>query len=366
MKPIEPNRIVADLLSHYDRHRRVLPWRALPGETPDPYRVWLSEIMLQQTMVATVGPYFHAFLERWSTVEALAAAEQDEVMHAWQGLGYYSRARNLLKCARVVATEHDGRFPDTEAGLLKLPGVGPYTAAAIAAIAFDRPAMPVDGNIERVTARLFAVTDEMPGSKPELRRLAGTLTPQRRPGDFAQALMDLGATICTPKSPACSRCPLQGQCHAASLGIAAELPRRAPKKPKPTRHAIFFWLVRDDGAVLFEKRPDEGLLGGMVMPPSTPWRDAKPWGDAEALSHVPVHADWRAVEGTVRHTFTHFHFDMTVWLGTLTGTEPDGIWARPNDFGKLALPTVAKKICRHALASPQAGHPDLFQDAETG
>ena len=365
MKPVEPNRIVADLLTHYDRHRRVLPWRALPGETPDPYRVWLSEIMLQQTTVATVGPYFRSFLERWPMVEALAAAEQDEVMHAWQGLGYYSRARNLLKCAKAVVTEHAGRFPDTEEGLLTLPGIGPYTAAAIAAIAFDRPAMPVDGNIERVTARLFAVTGEMPGSKPELRRLATTLTPTSRPGDFAQAMMDLGATICTPKSPACARCPLQNQCNAADQGIAASLPRRTPKKAKPTRHAIFFWLVRGDGAVLFQKRPDEGLLGGMVMQPSTPWRDAGSWGEGEALAHAPALAEWHELEGTIRHTFTHFHFDVQVWTGAAAGATPEGIWVRPEEFGTLALPTVAKKICRHALASPQFRHPDLFQDAAT-
>jgi A/G-specific adenine glycosylase len=349
MKPIEPGRIVTDLLQHYDQHRRVMPWRALPGETPDPYRVWLSEIMLQQTTVATVGPYFRSFLERWPSVVALAAAEQDEVMHAWQGLGYYSRARNLLKCAKAVVADHGGRFPDTEADLLTLPGVGPYTAAAVAAIAFDRPAMPVDGNIERVTARLFAITDEMPGSKPELRRLATTLTPQDRPGDFAQALMDLGATICTPKSPSCARCPLMARCNAVDQGIAANLPRRAPKKAKPTRHAVFFWLIRDDGAVLFQKRPDEGLLGGMVMPPSTTWREAEPWAEDETLFHVPARTEWLALNGSVRHTFTHFHFDMSVWVGQAEGTAPDGIWTRPEDFGTLALPTVAKKICRHAL-----------------
>ena len=349
MKADQPARIVADLLAHYDRHRRRLPWRAEPGESPDPYRVWLSEIMLQQTTVATVGPYFRAFLDRWPSVEALAAADQDEVMHAWQGLGYYSRARNLLKCARAVTAEHDGRFPQTEAGLLELPGIGPYTAAAIAAIAFDRPAMPVDGNIERVTARLFAVEAEMPGAKPELRRLAATLTPEKRPGDFAQALMDLGATICTPKSPSCGRCPIRAHCTAADRGIAAELPRRAPKKAKPTRRAVFFWLVRDDGAVLFERRPDNGLLGGMVMPPSTPWREGEAWGEGEALSHAPAPAQWTELNGTVRHGFTHFHFDVTVWTARGQAATDDAIWARPEEFGRLALPTVAKKICRHAL-----------------
>jgi len=349
MNAPDPSRILDDLLAHYDRHRRVLPWRALPGEVPDPYRVWLSEIMLQQTTVATVGPYFRAFLDRWPTVTELAAADQDEVMHAWQGLGYYSRARNLLKCARHVAAEFGGRFPDTERELLTLPGIGPYTAAAISAIAFDRPAMPVDGNIERVTARLFAVRDEMPGAKPELRRLAGTMTPEQRAGDFAQALMDLGATICTPRKPDCARCPLPDQCQARARGIAAELPRRAPKKAKPTRHAAFFWLVRADGAVLFEKRPDSGLLGGMVLPPSTDWREGGAPKEAEIRRRLPHGVGWRALGGTVRHTFTHFHFDMTVWMGEADGTGPDGIWCRPEDFGSLALPTVAKKVCRHAL-----------------
>lgn len=351
----ETRRIIADLLAHYDSHRRRLPWRADPGVRPDPYHVWLSEIMLQQTTVQTVIPYFGHFLDRWPTVADLAGADQDAVMHAWQGLGYYSRARNLLKGAKAVLQDHGGRFPETEAGLLTLPGVGPYTAAAIAAIAFDQPAMPVDGNIERVSARLFAVEEEMPAAKPVLRRHAATLIAPDRPGDMAQALMDLGATICTPRSPACGRCPIAGECLARERGIAAELPRKAPKKAKPTRHAVFFWLTRNDrGAVLFRRRPDKGLLGGMVMPPSTDWRDTNPWSAGAASAQAPAVTDWKPLNGTVSHTFTHFHFEMQVWVGQVaTGSGHDGtddIWCPPDQLDRLALPTVAKKVCRHALA----------------
>jgi len=350
----EPSRIIADLLAHYDSHRRRLPWRADPGVRPDPYHVWLSEIMLQQTTVQTVIPYFQAFLQRWPRVADLAAAEQDAVMHAWQGLGYYSRARNLLKCARVVVTEHDARFPETEAGLLKLPGIGPYTAAAIAAIAFDQPTMPVDGNIERVTARLHAVETPMPVVKPELRQRAATLIAADRPGDMAQALMDLGATICTPRTPSCGTCPISRDCRARERGIAADLPRKAPKKARPTRHAVFFWLSRGDGAVLFRRRPDKGLLGGMVLPPSTEWRDAEPWPEAETRRHAPEAVGLQPLNGGVSHTFTHFHFQMQVWTGHITDAAafdgPDDVWCQPDRLDRLALPTVAKKVCRHALS----------------
>lgn len=350
----ETSRIIADLLAHYDSHRRRLPWRSDPGVRPDPYHVWLSEIMLQQTTVQTVIPYFQAFLQRWPRVADLAAAEQDEVMHAWQGLGYYSRARNLLKCAQVVVTEHDARFSETEAGLLTLPGIGPYTAAAIAAIAFDQPTMPVDGNIERVSARLYAIQEAMPAAKPELRRQAATLISTTRPGDMAQALMDLGATICTPRSPSCGTCPVSRDCLAREQGIAADLPRKAAKKAKPTRHAVFFWISRGDGAVLFQRRPDKGLLGGMVLPPSTEWRDANPWGEAEARHHAPAVSDWQLLNGGVSHTFTHFHFEMKVWTGHIANDTafdgPDDVWCQPDSLDSLALPTVAKKVCRHALS----------------
>ncbi len=346
----------AELLAWYDRNARVLPWRAPPGEGLTPaYRVWLSEIMLQQTTIPHGTPYFHEFLRRWPDVAALANSRDEAVMSAWAGLGYYARARNLLKCARTVVQDHAGLFPETEAGLLGLPGIGPYTAAAIAAIAFDQPTMPVDGNIERVGARLFAVEEAMPGAKPELKRLAATLIAPARPGDMAQALMDLGATICTPRSPACGRCPITGECLARERGITADLPRRAPKKAKPTRHAVFFWLTRaEDGAVLFQRRPDRGLLGGMMMPPSTEWRDGNAWEAGAARKQAPVTADWTPLNGGARHTFTHFHFEMQVWVGSVRGgngfDSADDIWCPPDQLDRLALPTVAKKVCRHALA----------------
>ena len=243
------------LLAWYDRHRRRLPWRAGPGEGAEPYAVWLSEIMLQQTTVAAVKSYFEKFLTRWPTVADLANADTADVMAAWAGLGYYARARNLHACAKVVATDHGGCFPDTEQALRALPGIGPYTAAAIAAIAFDRKAVVVDGNVERVMARVFGVIEPPPKSKPRLVELAARLTPARRPGDYAQAVMDLGATICTPRSPACSLCPWMAPCVARAKGIAETLPRKIAKAPTPTRHGVAFWMVRGDGAVLLRRRP---------------------------------------------------------------------------------------------------------------
>ncbi|HEY2112428.1 MAG TPA: A/G-specific adenine glycosylase, partial [Dongiaceae bacterium] len=335
------------LLAWYDRHRRSLPWRARPGERPDPYRVWLSEIMLQQTTVVTVGPYFQSFLARWPNVQALAAAELDEVLHAWQGLGYYARARNLHRCAIFVARELGGRFPDTEAGLAELPGVGPYTAAAIAAIAFDRKATAVDGNIERVVTRLFAVVQPLPGSKPEIRRLAATLTPEKRAGDFAQAMMDLGATICVAGRPKCMLCPLSAGCRARAEGIAADLPARSPKRARPLRHGTVFWAVRRDGAVLLRRRPEEGLLGGMMEFPSTDWRAAR-WAESEAESHAPAAARWERLPGLVRHDFTHFELELVVLSGRVAGKAP-GVWCAIDRLSEMALPTLMKKVARHAL-----------------
>lgn len=344
-------KIAPELLAWYDEHRRDLPWRAGPGERPDPYRVWLSEIMLQQTTVATVGPYFRRFLARWPTVEALAAADLDDVLHAWQGLGYYARARNLHKCAKAVAALPGARFPDTEEGLHALPGVGVYTAAAVAAIAFDRPATVVDGNVERVVARLGAVETPLPKAKPDLRTLAAELTPEKRPGDFAQAMMDLGATVCTPRSPQCGRCPLSEVCAAKAVGIAESLPRRAPKKAKPVRRGVAFWAVRGDGAVLLRRRAETGLLGGMMEVPSSPWREGHA-DNGELLDHAPVpHADWRLLPGLVSHTFTHFHLELTVMAAQNIddGVGVEGVWCAPASFGDYALPTVMKKVCRHAL-----------------
>jgi A/G-specific adenine glycosylase len=335
------------LLAWYDRHRRRLPWRALPGERPDPYGVWLSEIMLQQTAVATVGPYFRAFLARWPRVEDLAGAELDEVLHAWQGLGYYARARNLHRCARIVAGEHGGRFPDTQAGLAELPGIGPYTAAAIAAIAFDRKATAVDGNVERVVARLFAVTEPLPAGKPELRRLAATLTPARRAGDFAQAMMDLGATVCLPGRPKCMLCPLAEDCRARARGIEGDLPARSPKPGRPLRHGVVFWALRRDGAVLLRRRAEQGLLGGMMEFPSTDWR-ARAWSAGEAEIEAPVAAPWKRLPGLVRHGFTHFELELIVLAGRVAGKAP-GIWCALDRLSEMALPTLMKKVARHAM-----------------
>ena len=338
------------LLDWYDRHRRRLPWRALPGEAPDPYRVWLSEIMLQQTTVATVGPYFQRFTERWPTVAALAAADLDDVLHAWQGLGYYARARNLHRCAQTVASEHGGVFPDTEAALRALPGIGRYTAAAVAAIAFDRRAVVVDGNVERVVARVFQVEEPLPDSKPLLYELADGLTPQRRAGDHAQAMMDLGATICVPQKPKCMLCPWSDVC--LGKGLAETLPRKRPKKEKPTRRGVAFWIVRDDGAVLLRRRPERGLLGGMMEVPSSAW-DEQPLPAAESvLGEAPLAvALLSTLPGQVRHGFTHFHLELAVVTARSNAAAPAGcVWCLPDAFGDYALPTAMKKIVRHAIA----------------
>ncbi|SMF62463.1 A/G-specific DNA-adenine glycosylase [Tistlia consotensis] len=344
--------VAGRLLAWYDRHRRRLPWRAGPGETPDPYRVWLSEIMLQQTTVATVGPYFERFTARWPTVAALAAAPLDAVLAEWAGLGYYARARNLHACARAVVERHGGAFPDEEAALLALPGVGAYTAAAVAAIAFDRPASPLDGNIERVVARLFAVAEPLPGAKPELRRLAATLTPSARPGDYAQAAMDLGATVCLPAKPKCLLCPLEADCRARALGIAERLPAKAPKAERPTRRGVAFLARRADGRVLLRRRPDKGLLGGMAELPSTDWR-TESWAEAEALGSAPLPAAWDALPGLVRHTFTHFHLELGVWRAELpaaTDSPAGARWVPIDGLAGEALPTVMRKLLRHGLA----------------
>ena len=338
----------ARLLAWYDRHRRRLPWRALPGERPDPYCVWLSEIMLQQTTVATVGPYFARFLARWPDIAALAAAKLDDVLHAWQGLGYYARARNLHACAQVVVQQHGGMFPTTEAELLTLPGIGAYTAAAIAAIAFDRHAAPVDGNIERVMARLFAVATPLPAAKPELRRLAASLVPAARPGDFAQAAMDLGAIICTPKSPKCVLCPWRDDCRARIAGIAESLPARLAKRAKPLRRGVAFWAVRADGAVLLRRRVEKGLLGGMMEVPATEWRSGA-WERAAAQQAAPVVARWALLPGVVRHSFTHFDLELQVLVGKARATKAEGMWVQPDALGTQALPTVMKKVIAFAL-----------------
>lgn len=344
-----PARIRSDVLHWYDAHRRVLPWRALSGKRPDAYAVWLSEIMLQQTTVATVGPYFVDFMARWPTVSDLAQASLDEVLVAWQGLGYYARARNLHKCARVVADDHGGRFPDTEAGLLGLPGVGPYTAAAIAAIAFDRAAMPVDGNIERVTARLFDIETPLPAAKPAIRAHADGFADAHRPGDFAQAMMDLGSRVCTPKAPKCLLCPLRAECLGYASGDPARLPVKAPKQKRPERCCVLFWLENPAGEVLLRQRPASGLLGGMTELPSTPWREGDWPAPTEIESAQPLSVSWLPVEGEAQHVFTHFRLSMRVYRARCrAGANVDGFWVAPEAFAGHALPTVIKKAVKLA------------------
>jgi len=330
------------LLEWYDRHRRTLPWRAGSGERAEPYRVWLSEIMLQQTTVAAVKPYFATFLERWPTVDALAAADLDAVLRAWAGLGYYARARNLHACAKQVSKTLGGRFPEEESALRALPGVGPYTAAAIAAIAYDRKAVVMDGNVERVMARLFAETAPLPGVKPLLKAHAAQLTPAMRCGDYAQAVMDLGATICTPRSPSCAECPLGAMCQGRE--IAAKLPTRAVRAVKPTRRGIVFWTVDASGRAWVRRRPETGLLGGMMEFPSTPWREA-PWSLDEACAELGVGGDWRLLPVGVRHTFSHFHLELDVALGGDPGTGFDGTQpVRVAELDDLALPSLMRKV----------------------
>jgi A/G-specific adenine glycosylase len=338
------------LLDWYDGHRRVLPWRAMPGEASDPYRVWLSEIMLQQTTVKAVGPYFERFLARWPDVGSLGRAPLEDVLRVWAGLGYYSRARNLHACAVMVMRDHGGAFPDTEAGLRALPGIGPYTAAAIAAIAFARQSMPVDGNIERVVSRLHAVEEPLPKAKPRIAELAATLLADARAGDSAQALMDLGATICTPKKPACALCPLNHDCAARWRGDQDTFPRKASKKTGARRRGAAFVVVR--GAdILLRTRPDKGLLGGMTEVPTTAW--AADWDATTALADAPpIKVTWRSRAGVVTHVFTHFPLDLVVYVATVpakTGA-PDGMrWVRIADLPTEALPNLMRKVIAHGL-----------------
>ena len=342
--------LAARLLDWYDRHRRRMPWRALPGERADPYRVWLSEIMLQQTTVATVGPYFAQFLARFPTVNALAAAKLDEILGLWQGLGYYARARNLHGAAQKVVREFGGRFPNTAAALKTLPGIGDYTAAAIAAIAFDRPEAAVDGNVERVMARLEALEAPLPAAKPALRELTRRLVPAARAGDFAQALMDLGATVCTPRAPRCLLCPWSDACRGRARGIAETLPRKIAKPVRPVRHGVAFFLMDGDGAILLRRRPEKGLLGGMMEVPSTGWAEKAP-SERQAAAAAPAAATWRVLPGTVHHGFTHFELKLTVWAARVARRpRAEGVWCPGEQLATQALPTAMKKILRHALA----------------
>jgi A/G-specific adenine glycosylase len=344
-----------DLLDWYDRHRRVLPWRATAGVTPDPYRVWLSEIMLQQTTVTAVAPYFARFLARWPTVQALAAAPLDDVLKAWAGLGYYARARNMHACAKAVVEVHGGAFPASETGLAELPGIGPYTAAAIAAIAFEARAAAVDGNVERVVARLYALEEELPAVKPRIRSLAARLVPRQRCGDFAQAMMDLGATVCTPKRPACAICPWMQACEGCRRGDAASFPRRVPKRTGALRRGAAFVLLCADGSLLVRTRAPRGLLGGMTEVPTTAW--TADFDEQDALREAPLsraRPRWRRVAGSVSHVFTHFPLELVVYRAQLgAGTRPPKgtRWIALADIGGEALPSLMRKVVAHALGA---------------
>jgi len=353
-EPTDPDRgeRPAALLAWYDRHRRILPWRPPAGVPADPYAVWLSEIMLQQTTVRAVGPYFEKFMARWPSVKALGAASLDDVLRMWAGLGYYSRARNLHACAVAVTRDHGGAFPDTEQGLRALPGVGPYTAAAIAAIAFGRQTMPVDGNIERVVSRLHAVEEELPKAKPRIQELAATLLGPERAGDSAQALMDLGATICTPKKPACALCPLNDGCVARLRGDAETFPRKAPKKTGTLRRGAAFVVTRGD-QLLLRSRAAKGLLGGMTEVPNSDWLadqdDAVARAQAPALKGV---TRWQRKAGVVTHVFTHFPLELVVYTAQApAGTRaPAGMrWAEVATLADEALPNLMRKVIAHAL-----------------
>ncbi len=343
-EPFPPRDFQKALLSWYGAARRDLPWRAKPGMKADPYQVWLSEIMLQQTVVKAVIPYFEAFLARWPCVEALAEAQQADVMAAWAGLGYYSRARNLHACAKLLA---QGGFPRGEAALRELPGIGAYTAAAIAAIAFNEPAAAVDGNVERVIARLFSLEEPLPAGKARLRAIAQSLVPRKRPGDYAQAMMDLGATVCTPRSPSCGGCPLRRFCSAAAAGNPERYPIKAPKAARPVRRGNSFVIVKGSGEdvhILLRRRPEKGLLGGMMEVPCTEWCAVE--GDAGEQA-AAVSAYWKPGR-TVRHTFTHFHLEMRVFAAGYAEAKREaqrfgGEWIRLDGLRSAALPTVMKK-----------------------
>lgn len=344
--------VAGDLLAWYDAHARDLPWRARPGTpAPDPYRVWLSEVMLQQTTVAAVKEYFAAFTARWPTVKHLAAAPDEDVMAAWAGLGYYARARNLLSCAREVAAA-DGRFPDTEEGLRQLPGLGAYTAAAVAAIAFGRRAVVVDANVERVVARLFAIADPLPGGRSFIRAQADAITPQQRSGDFAQAMMDLGATVCTSRAPRCLLCPLASHCQARAMGEPERFPVKPARKAKPSRSGRAFWIERDEHVWLV-RRPGRGMLGGMRALPDDGW-SARADGDGEA----PLFGTWNSA-GRVGHVFTHFSLELNlaVYLGDQYDSLPshEGEWWPLDRLDEAGLPTLFAKAAQLALAETGDG-----------
>ncbi|NNC38658.1 MAG: A/G-specific adenine glycosylase [Hyphomonadaceae bacterium] len=343
-----------DLLAWYDAAGRTLPWRIRPedrqsGIVAEPYKVWLSEIMCQQTTVVSAAPYWRKFLEKWPTIQHLAEAQRDDILAAWAGLGYYARARNLHKCANTVIAEYGGCFPNSETKLLKLPGIGPYTAAAIASICFDQPATVVDGNVERVISRVYQIDEPLPKSKSVLRKSALELTDPDRPGDYAQAIMDLGATICKPKNPKCDECPWSFGCLAYQAGQAAEYPKKLPKKQRPTRYGAVFYL-EDDEQILLRQRPDKGLLGGMMELPGTDWTHELPPVD-HWMSQAPITRNWQALDDNVVHVFTHFTLQLQVF-SSIGPYQSDGVRADLSDLEKFALPTVMMKAIKSARSTP--------------
>lgn len=347
-KDFDVRRFRTALLKWYDKHRRVMPWRALPGQKADPYHVWLSEIMLQQTTVPTVGPYFLKFLKKWPSVHDLAKAPQEDVLAAWAGLGYYARARNLHKCAKTVSEEYKGVFPKDEEALQSLPGIGPYTSAAIRAIAFDKPATVVDGNIERVMARIFRVKEPLPASKQKLVSCAQSVSEgqKNRPGDFAQSLMDLGSAICTPTSPKCNFCPIMSFCEAKKQGVEEALPARQKKAQKPKKYGYVYWIENPQGAVLFERRPEKGLFGGMVGLPGSDWSV-----DKKGLRHIAIIQKQKkreALPEKVLHSFTHFDLELTIEKTRLSAAKARRYthWVSREEIGGLGLPTLFRKTVK--------------------
>ncbi len=348
---INYSQLSIDLRQWYLKNHRLLPWRAEPGQCVDPYKVWLSEIMLQQTTVATVKSYFLKFIEIWPSLDDLADSSQEEVLAQWAGLGYYSRARNLHKCAQIIQNDYGGKFPETEAALLKLPGIGAYTAAAITAIAFQKRAVVVDGNIERIVARLFNIETPLPQAKVDIKLATANITPDKYSGDFAQGMMDIGASICTPKAPKCLLCPISSYCMAKKIGKAETLPKKEPKKVKPVRRAYFYWIENKEGEVWFIKRPEKGLLGGMPALPSTNWDSAKENGkkfeEAKAELHQDIAIKGIEAKGQITHVFTHFKMEaklICIKKEELNDFPNEGYWVSEKDVDGLGLPTLLQKV----------------------
>lgn len=339
------------LLKWYDDEGRTLPWRAKNKQVINPYHVWLSEIMLQQTTVITVIPYFLSFIQRWPTFQALSQASLDDILHAWQGLGYYARARNLHRCAQKITSDYHGTLPTTSEELIKLPGIGPYTAKAIAAIAFNQDVLPIDGNIARILSRLYGISSPLPAGMTEIQNVAVIFTPQIRPGDFAQAMMDLGATICIPRTPLCEKCPFQTGCKAHALGIAAELPVKIKKRARPQKYAVAYILKRKDGAILLRKRPEKGLLGGMMGVPTSEWRLNRL--ESHLLNvEAPLEMEWECLEEIIHHSFTHFDLEVDLYYGNISPQEAsslEGDWIFLDQLKLYALPKLFKKIIEASL-----------------